>query len=204
MSFSKLAYDSCAYKKSIAESRAVGAYMTDSLSRIETSGFVASPYVRSERVGVAHCEDTALIDVDSELMGLNRQASKCPSPLFEDCKKNVLSDNVNGMFLSSEDTKLSNPPCTLRGTGWNRWEWLCKNPQDSAIVPFATNIDNKLIAKDNHRACIPSPMDGFAAHPNTSQSECMTDSVMEAKPLSSTLQNTPFLHWRPCCEVPLL
>ena len=38
-----------------------------------------------------------------------------------DQKELISFDNC---FKGSEDTRLSNPPCNLRGTGWNRWEWL--------------------------------------------------------------------------------
>ena len=54
-------------------------------------------------------------------------------------------------------THYYNPPCTLRGTGWNRWEWLCQNPQNRAIVPFNRGlfigVNTNLMARDNHRPC---------------------------------------------------
>ena len=50
----------------------------------------------------------------------------------------TLSDlkHFQDCHLNSEPTKLSNPPCNLRGTGWNRWEWLCQNPQDKVEIPL--------------------------------------------------------------------
>ena len=60
---------------------------------------------------------------------------------------------------SRENTRLSNPPATLRGTGWNRWEWLCENPQKRSLVPFDYNINNRLVTKDNHRPLVPNPID---------------------------------------------
>ena len=42
-------------------------------------------------------------------------------------------------YIPAEDTRLSNPSCNLRGTGWNRWEWLCLNPQDRVEIPFDFN-----------------------------------------------------------------
>ena len=47
--------------------------------------------------------------------------------------------------IPAEDTRLSNPSCNLRGTGWNRWEWLCLNPQEKVEVPFDYNISNRII-----------------------------------------------------------
>ena len=57
-----------------------------------------------------------------------------------------------------EDTRLSNPINNLRGTGWNRWEWLCLNPQERVLMPFDHAI-NRIVVKDNHRPCVPTPID---------------------------------------------
>jgi hypothetical protein len=54
---------------------------------------------------------------------------------------------------------LSNPPCTLKGTGWNRWEWLCYDPQVKAIIPFEWNTSYRNVVKDNFVPCIELPMD---------------------------------------------
>jgi hypothetical protein len=65
-------------------------------------------------------------------------------------------------FEPEEQTRLSNPPCNLRSTGWNRWEWLCKDPQQlplGLLLPFDWHIDSKNLAKDNHRPCLPTPID---------------------------------------------
>jgi hypothetical protein len=139
--------------------------------------FVVSPYVRVGTYGDSICQKNP-IDVDSELMGLNRKNSKCPTKQYipqanDFCvAKNLKDCNL----LDSQDTRLTNPPCTLRGTGWNRWEALCQNPQDFAIRPFNTLINNSLIVKDNHRPCIAKPLDPTAALPSPLQTkyECAT------------------------------
>jgi hypothetical protein len=46
---------------------------------------------------------------------------------------------------------MSNPPCTLRGTGINRWEWLCTDPQTTALEPYQRCVNYRTIVKDNHR-----------------------------------------------------
>jgi hypothetical protein len=55
-----------------------------------------------------------------------------------------------------EDTRLSNPPSTLRGTGVNRFNPLCFNPQEKIFFPGELHIPSRIIMKDNHRPCIPS------------------------------------------------
>jgi|APSaa5957512535_1039671.scaffolds.fasta_scaffold56838_1 hypothetical protein len=60
--------------------------------------------------------------------------------------------------IPSEDTRLSNPPSNLHGTGWNRFDYLHQNPQDNAIFKFHVPINNRLVVKDNHRPCVPRPI----------------------------------------------
>ena len=59
---------------------------------------------------------------------------------------------------TAEEIRTSNPPCNLRGTGWNRWEWLCMDPQERVLMPFDNMVSNRIIVKDNHRPCVPNPI----------------------------------------------
>lgn len=66
--------------------------------------------------------------------------------------------------IAPEDTRLSNPACNLRGTGFNRWEHLDRNPQETFEVPrsnglFAPTVSTRIIVKDNHRPCLPKLID---------------------------------------------
>jgi hypothetical protein len=152
--------------------------------------------------GAATCDNKELIDVDSELLGLNVKQTKCPKEKYfnkDFCSNSKLKD-CNDTFLSPEDTKLSNPPCTLRGTGWNRWEWLCSNPQEMALMPFEREIQNRLIVKDNHRPCIPilkKNEDVMPAH--YGKDDCYTDA--EIVSMYKETDSIPFIHWRACDEI---
>jgi hypothetical protein len=73
------------------------------------------------------------------------------------CGKNLT--HWEKCFVPAEDSRLSDPACNLRGTGFDRWEWLCLNPQEKALVPFDYNISNRIVVKDNHRPCVPNPID---------------------------------------------
>ena len=68
-------------------------------------------------------------------------------------------------LMTSEETRTTNPACNLRGTGWNRWEWLCLDPQERVEIPFDHNINNRILVKDNHRPCIPKPLDQTLSMP---------------------------------------
>lgn len=160
MSFNRLNYDNDTYKHVLRESIGPGDYQLN-IPRVDCDGcFFPSPDVRMNTYGAGICEKE-IIDVDSELMGLTRKETNCPSGKYlpsdkEYCNMKMPKDCYG---LTTEETKISNPPCTLRGTGWNRFEWLCQNPQDKALIPFDFNINNRLVVKDNHRPCVPSPLD---------------------------------------------
>jgi hypothetical protein len=44
--------------------------------------------------------------------------------------------------------RLSNPPCTLRATGWNRFDPLFHNPQETFETPFDHYIPSRLLDKE--------------------------------------------------------
>lgn len=203
MSFSKLSYDTCAYNKYLEESVGVGKYMINTPSvSCKKDCFYPSPYVRLDKFGVAKCNNKELVDVDSELLGLNVKQTKCPKEKNFDskyCDNEKLTDCAD-TFMSPEDTKLSNPPCTLRGTGWNRWEWLCENPQNMALMPFEREIQNRLIVKDNHRPCIPNLKSNDDVMPSHyGDTNCYTDA--EVVSMYEEKETTPFIHWRSCDEI---
>ena len=70
-------------------------------------------------------------------------------------------------FQPPEDTRLSNPPCTLKEVGINRFEWLCNNPQRYVERPFEHSVSNRLLVKDNHKPIIPKPIDDTACLPES-------------------------------------
>jgi hypothetical protein len=101
--------------------------------------------------------------------------------------------------IHAEDTRLTNPPVTLRGTGWNRFETLCRDPQATAIVPFEFNIANRIVAKDNHRPYIQRPINQSAALPSANASDDFSTSHIgkpwEGAPSDESTQSTS---WKSC------
>ena len=169
MSHTRLLYDDCAYKHELKESVSPGEYVLNT-PRVDCNGscFVPSPGVPLGSSGAAIC-NKELIDVDSELIGITRKASSCPTSKFLPSGKPFCTAKMpqECFELAPEPTRISNGPCTLRGiaNGWNRWEWLCVNPQDKAFIPFDYNINNRTVVKDNHRPCLEKPIDQSPALP---------------------------------------
>lgn len=167
MSFNKLDYDTCAYKQVLSESIGPGEYQLATPHISCEDCFTLDPQLIMQRAGASVAKKMPMVDVDSELMNITRKLSNCSSdefiPKFNakgEIDNNIeMHDYKNCGIPTRENTLLSNPSCNLRGTGWNRWEWLCNNPQERALMPFDTNISNRLVVKDNHRPVIPKLID---------------------------------------------
>jgi hypothetical protein len=215
MSFTRPSSDTCSYRHELAQTIGPGEYQLAKPYPCNPC-FVSDPHIRLQRFGASVSQNTSMIDIDSEMIGITRKFSNCPelkyipkcdpskfgganpgafqkvnnSAVDVDCSLMNFPDQ--NCFEPVEDTRLSNPPCTLRGTGINRWEWLCRNPQERVQVPFDFNINNRLVVKDNHRPCIPNPLDQTLALPSPSDEPLclgMTKSTC-APPIGS-----PSVHW---------
>ena len=200
MSFTNLSYDKGAYSKELKQSTGPGIYQLNEPPVSCHQCYPFPVTVRLQRQGDSLFKNKNLIDVDSELLGITRKSSLDPKKKFnpscvgvdcntgQPCGQGVVGQcsglkpgqmvgdenlvNLPDCFIPAEDTRLSNPACNLRGTGWNRWEWLCKNPQDRVEIPFDYNISNRLLVKDNHRPCIPNPIDPTPLLPIGGQLPC--------------------------------
>jgi hypothetical protein len=106
-----------------------------------------------------------------ECKGYNcdNQGQPCGAGVIASCEKNSQNHKPGGRagdenlvdfpdcYFPTEDTRLSNPVQNLRGTGINRFESLCIDPQKNIMFPGDYQIPSRLIFKDNHRPCIPTP-----------------------------------------------
>ena len=92
MSFAKLSYDTCAYEKQLQESLDVGKYQIQTPIISNDDQFFTSPYIRLDKSQVATCKNMALIDVDSELLGLKNSEI---SDSIKSIKTNNFNDYVN-------------------------------------------------------------------------------------------------------------
>ena len=90
-------------------------------------------------------------DVESDLKGINRFGSRIKAVLYNP-DTNVM--NNTPLEAAADETmpmlfqRLVNPPCTLRGTGWNRWEALAHQPQVTFETPFDFFIPSRSLDKE--------------------------------------------------------
>jgi hypothetical protein len=197
-----------AYKAYLSESVGPGSY------QLERPHACAPTFIDDARMSsgghlASVCADVPLVDVDSELLGLTRKLGSCPESRYTPgstpfCRlRHVPADARTNADFASEDCRLSNPACTLRGTGWNRWEWLCQDPQSRATEPFERVVNYRTIVKDNHRPLIETPLtDRVAPDPRMQSPPKDAEDLRDLQcVLSSFPAAPPGKHWRELREV---
>lgn len=215
-SMNKMRYDINAYAVDIAQSRGAGNYFLETPTPHCQPCFASDARMHIGTSGHSECTDRTLVDIDSDLLGITRKASRAPVCKYQQPKSiegicpMVHVPDCATKVLSIQDTRLNNPPQTLRCTGWNRWEWLPINPQDHAIMEFDTGIDTSIVTKDNHRPLVSTPLDQTVFLP-PKKYEAPHTSAPQWQPNPSCTGNgkydpdaftspIPVMHWQTCSE----
>jgi hypothetical protein len=159
--------DYCSYDNQLMYSMGPGLYKINTPGNDQnvcSQDITPDPYFRYQKYGYATCPMGTNVMDESELKGLNYKNTHCSTKQYvpgnyqkTGCVINGISKNC-GSF--TEDTRLSNNACNLRGTGINRYiPWFagCNvNPQDyKSIQPFNNVPTNtKELFKQNHTPCL--------------------------------------------------
>lgn len=178
--FERQRYDIKAYEADLKQSTGPLHYYMNPIrndtfqpARISQPGFTG-------RVGVSVTHTRPLIDVESDLLNLDLKNSKDPNKLYRPrcpqcgtCKDsgypcgNGLSTgcsacqeklyNLPRANFNQDYTRISNPICTSREVGINRFQSLNLNPQDEKRwkQQSEVGINYRMIVKDNHVPKIP-------------------------------------------------
>jgi len=139
------------------------------------------------------------VDVDSELKNLGEPLSRCTytPKILADHFSNI--GNCNNHY---DYTRLSNPLCTSREVGINRFQPVCADPQEHLSNPNIFNLgtDARKLATDTYKACVPKPIDYSASIPNggTIKTYTMAGPILGGYPqdplTSPTLPVPPYPH----------
>lgn len=201
----RMIYDSCSYQEKLKRTVGPGLYAIDTPyndCRTCSADIPADPSLRYQYYGPNTCTMKNAVDDSSELLGLNYKNTKCNAEQYLPGKypeKGIC--NVKGttdprdktcMSRPQESTRLSNPPCTLKETGINRWEWLCWDPQERAIPDFEHPQNYRMIAKDNHIPCLETPMDQDIFFPKHDDKNTNTNDVLNKWKIGTLGANNMF------------
>jgi hypothetical protein len=152
------------------------------------AAFVPDPTIRMQRWGASHDMTSTKTDTESDLRNLARPTTRSAcgqySPEQGAARAARLTPMPETAFPRTYE-RLVDPPCTLRGSGWNRWEWLCENPQERVMMPFEWAVDSRHAAKDTAAATITKPLErspAAAAHAAICGRVYMEPAVPVARP----------------------
>jgi hypothetical protein len=109
--------------------------------------FAPNPTVRMQRWGAAHDMSSTKTDVESDLLNLGRPTTRTACGQATAFPERTLTAMPEGDFPQTHN-RLVDPPCTLRSSGWNRWAYLCQNPQENVMMPFEWAVDTRASQKD--------------------------------------------------------
>lgn len=115
--------------------------------------FPANSTIRLQLSGASWPEAQWRTDVETDLRGVGRFSSRIK------CNDTLYNPNTNYMnqvpLVNAPDevvpmtfARLVDPPCTLRATGWNRFDTLFHNPQETFEQPFDFFIPSRTLDKE--------------------------------------------------------
>jgi hypothetical protein len=161
-------YDTCKTTDDLRVTTGPGRYQLDAPPQYCNATFAPEPTIHQQRWGASQNSQYVKTDVESDLFNINRPSSKVACNQYNPATNRI---NQSATTVPKEEafpqthSRLVDPPCTLRSSGWNRWEWLCQNPQEGIMLPFDNMVTTRLQQKDQFRPCIPKPIQSDAILP---------------------------------------
>ncbi len=173
-SMNRRTYDGCKTGDDLRVTTGPGRYQLDVPPQYCNACFAPEPTTRQQRWGASLNQEFMKTDVESDLLNINRPTTRtvCDQYNPETNQMNsAAKENVKECSFPQTFSRLVDPPCNNRAVGWNRWEWLCDNPQESVMLPFDNQVSTRLQKRDQHRPCIPVPQNPDALLPAPSSFE---------------------------------
>ncbi len=115
--------------------------------------FPVEPTTRIQMSGDSWKQGRWRTDVESDLKGVTRLGQRvlCDDVLYNPNTNRITNtpqQHAPDANFPMTFNRLYNPPCTLRETGWNRWQPLFHDPQETFETPFDTFIPSRLTDKE--------------------------------------------------------
>ena len=128
--------------------------------------YVPTVTTLNQKWGASHDMTSTKTDVESDLKNLGRPTVRTTCGQYQPEQGAAVAARLMTMpeaEFPQTATHLVDPPCTLRGTGINRWQWLCENPQENVMMPFEHLIDSRHAAKDAVYHAMDRPLENSPA-----------------------------------------
>ena len=165
MANTRFYYDPCRTKKSLQQSTDPGRYILNVPGNGADPCYIEDPQIIIQKWGANLRTNT--INLESELMGVNRKTSR-------DCLGKDLYTNYNVpnsaiqyptcSNLYTEQSRAITPAWTARDLEQVDWYTLPLNPQENTCLPFQNNLNTRILEKDYH---MPFQLTPLCTDPNS-------------------------------------
>ena len=152
MANTRFFYDPCRTKKHLQQATDPGRYILNVPGNGSEPYYIEDPQIIIQKWGANLRTNT--IDLESELRGVNRQASR-------DCLAKDLYTNYNvpnhsiqyptTRALYTEQSRAIMPAWTARDLEQVDWYTLPLNPQENTCFPFENNLSTRILEKDYYQ-----------------------------------------------------
>jgi hypothetical protein len=180
MSFNRIKYDKSAYELQMSRSTNPGDYRLHSDFAENCSQCISVTGPVGSKSDVSIVKDSGLsfeqmTDVESNLSWRNKILSKSNDNSSLELKVNTNNKPTCNMFLTSEDTRFTNPIDNYRCMSLTDYmvdPYLSVNPQcHIQTIPERTGLNSRLFTKDNYRMPKQEYLDTGSALPTEIPSE---------------------------------
>jgi hypothetical protein len=159
MACTRFNYDKCRTLKYLQQSSDPGRYYLNTPGNGDNPAFVEEPHLRMQGWGgnLREVPGGHPIDIDSELIGLNRKPTKHGCKNY-DFNLQTEERTYKSTSFNIDETRASHPAWQYRELSHARWEYPLINPQNNTEIPFSHNDNSSLLYKDNFKTQIPIPL----------------------------------------------
>jgi len=164
MSFTRQKYDSVCQVEAYQDSLYSGKYALETPVSCDPC-YQSNPLIGLQKNGgsIAMNKKNLIfrgpVDIESELMNLNQVATKCK------IRRRGNMPRSNGVFnpgktcyFPVDNTRLTNPSSNIRCAESIRLDYPFTDPQANVFFAGQSNVDTRMMVKDNHKPCIEVPM----------------------------------------------
>ena len=149
MAFTRFKYDECRVKKQLQQSTDPGKWTLNVPGNGANPCYIEDPQIIIQKWGGNLRTNT--INLESDLLGVNRQTSR--DCLGKDNYKNFNVPNeaikyptCNALF--TEQSRATNPAWWYRDKEQTDWYYPPLNPQENTCLPFQNNLSTRILEKD--------------------------------------------------------
>jgi len=149
MAFTRFHDDPVRIQKSLEESTFLGRYQINTPGPGNTLPFLEDPNIRLQKWGANVRTNT--VALESDFRGLTRKLNrdlfvKNDYQLFAANSPSVTYDSAQPFV---EESRATHPAWMYKDITRERWETPWVNPQNGIEKPFQTNIQTRILEKDN-------------------------------------------------------